>query len=203
MPYLILKTVTAKNVNEESFTHQPGTVVSDWEVSQFIRDKIKEGSVWYRSHFEPLTQEEAQHHRVKATATEGARFLDGQEIPPPWSDYIGLHPEEIIGRMKDSTNQNEVTQIKAYERAGMNRSMIMDFTAPVEREPFTGYDELHIRDILAKLAVLSDRDVTDVIQYEGSRQNRPAIMQYERESYEASSAAATPAASTEAATATA
>lgn len=197
MPYLILKTVTVANINERSHTHKPGTVVSDWEVSDFVKEKIKEGSVWYRGHFEPLTQDEAQHHRVKATVAEGPRVVEGQIVAPPWDDYVGLHPEEVIQRMKSSTSQDEVTRVKLYERAGMNRDPIMDFTAPVEREPFTGYDDMGIRDVLSKMAILSDPDVADVIRYEKAHQNRPAITEYEKEEYNSPSAPSAPAAQAE------
>jgi hypothetical protein len=184
MPYLILKTVTAKNMNDDSFTHNVGSVVSDWELSEFIKEQIGKGTAHYRAAFEPLTEEEATHHRVKATAAEGARNQGGLVVEPPWPDYVGLHPEEIIARMRASSNKDEIDRVKNYERAGMNRTSITDFTAPVEREPFTGYDSLGIREVLAKLAVLSEVDVQAAIHYEAAHQKRPAIIQYERESYE-------------------
>lgn len=184
MPFLILQSVTTQNVNGDTFTHEPGTVVSDWEVSDFIKGKIKEGSAHYRGLFEPLTDEEAKHHRVKATIAAGPRYKDGQELTAPWEDYVGLHPEEIIDRMRGSSSSTEVNAIKQFERAGMNRGMVVHFTAPVEREPFVGYDEMHVREVLSKLAILSDRDVQDVINYELAHRRRPAIVQYEREEVE-------------------
>jgi hypothetical protein len=183
MPFLILKTVTAQNSNGDTFTHQTGSVVSDWELSDFIKEQIGKGTAHYRAAFEPLTDEEARHYRTKATAAEGSRYQNGQEIEPPWPDYVGLHPEEIISRMRDASNKGDIDRVKNYERAGMNRTLITDYTAPVEREPFTDYDSLGIREVLAKLEVLSDVDVQAVIQYEAAHQKRPAILQYEKETY--------------------
>lgn len=184
MPYLVLKTVTAQNVNGDTFTHEPNTVISEWELSDIIRAKIADGQARYRTHFEPLTADEALHYRVKATIADPPRFNGGERLEAPWEDYVGLHPEEIISRMKASSSTSEVEAVKAFERAGMNRSMIVDYTAPVEREPFTGYNEMGIREVLAKLAILDDRSIAEVAAYEVAHRRRPAIIQYEREVYE-------------------
>lgn len=183
MPYLILRTVTAQNANSDSFTYAPGTVVSDWEINDFIKGKIGEGAVWYRMHFEPLTEEDALHHRTKATAAEGDRFKDGVNLKAPWPDYVGLHPEEVISRLQSSASPDEVASVKQFERAGMNRSMIVEYTAPVEREPFGGYDDMAVREILAKFAILDDRSVQEAINYETAHRKRPAIIQYEKEEF--------------------
>ena len=186
--FLVLKTVTARSSDGESYTHAPGTVLSEWEVSEFIRDKIvKDGDVHYRAHFEPLTDEEAQHHRVKSTAAADPRFSGGQQLTAPWDDYVGLHPTEILNRLKKCSSLEEVARIKEFERAGMNRSVITGFTAPVEREPFVGYAEMGVREVLNKMAILSDPDVRDVINYELGHRRRPAIIQYEKESYDSPS----------------
>lgn len=187
--FLVLKTVTAQSANGDSYTHQPGSVLSDWEVNEYIREQINDGSAHYRAHFEPLTDEEAKHHRVKATATAAKRFgRDGQQLQAPWDDYVGLHPEEILARLRKSSSLDEVAHVKNYERAGFNRSVITGFTAPVEREPFTDYANLGVREVLTKMAILSDADVRDVVNYELAHRRRPAIIQWERESYEGSSA---------------
>src|SRR5581483_11054062 len=102
MPFLTKDVVTARNVNGESVTHQPGTVLSDWELEPYARQKILEGSEWYRARYEPLTDREAHGYRVKATQAEGPHIVDGAAVPPPWDDYVGLHPTEIVARMRQS-----------------------------------------------------------------------------------------------------
>lgn len=184
--YLTLKDVTCNNVNGDTFVHHEGTVLSDFEVDDFIKGKIKEGSAWYRSSFEPLTDEQASSYRIKATVVEGDHIVENESVSAPWEDYVGLHPEEVISRMKDAERPEEVEQVKKYERGGMNRQPIVDYIAPVERAPFNGYDAMHVREVLEKLAVLSDRDVQDVLTYEAAHRRRPAIISYERETYEPS-----------------
>ena len=89
MPFLIKRNVAATNVNGDSFVHMEGSVVSEWELSDLIREKIKEGSEHYRTSYEPLTSHEAHHYRVKATSAEGPRNLDGEVVKPPWDDEAG------------------------------------------------------------------------------------------------------------------
>lgn len=184
MPYLVLKTVTVQNEEEESYTHLGGSVISDWEVSDFVKERIAAGEIWYRSTFEPLTENEAHHQRTKATAAEGQRYRNGQQLDPPWDDYVGLHPNEIMRRMQALTDVKKVEAVKDYERAGMNRTNITGFTTSVEREPFAGYTGMATRDILEKMAVLSEPAIQSVIVYEKGHQNRPAIVEYEREVFE-------------------
>lgn len=184
MPYLALKEVTVTNVNDESAIHLPGTVLSDWEVNDFVKGKIAEGSVHYRSLYEPLTNAEALHHRAKATAVEGDHWVDGQFVSPPWDDYVGLHPEEIIERLKAATSRDVCAQVKLYERGGLNRQVIIDYVAPAERPPFIGYDEMPVREVLEKLALVSADAVQEVISYEMAHRKRPAIITYERAAFE-------------------
>lgn len=181
--YLVLKSTTAQNINGDTYTHHEGSVLSVWELSEFIKGKIKEGSSWYRSQFEPLSDQEAEHHRAKATVVEGDHYVDGNVVSPPWGDYVGLHPTEVIDRMKDESDPEKLAQVKAYEKGGMNRQSIMDYVAPVERAPLPGYEGMHIRAVLDKLAVLPQGDVDDVIKYEMAHRRRPAIISFEKESY--------------------
>jgi hypothetical protein len=185
MAYLLKKHTTVRNVNNDHFVHQEGTVLSDWEVHDFIRDKIKEGSDWYRERFEPLTVSEAYSYRVKATELAGVRTLEGAEVKPPWPDYVGLHPQEIIDRLRDA-DVSTVRQAKDYERAegGMSRADIVDFVSVREREPFDGFDQWDVRQILEKFSVSSDPLVKDAIAYEREHKNRPAIVEWDRGIYE-------------------
>lgn len=188
MPYLTKKTVTAMNVNGDTFVHPEGTVLSDWELSDTIRAKIKEGSEWFRDLFEPLLEREAHHYRVKATQAEGPRDVEGQSINAPFDDYVGLHPAEIIARMKD-VPLDKARQIKLYEQAGMNRVQIVAYVTPAEREPWDGYDTLGINEILEKFSIMGDSAIADAKIYEANHQVRTVILDYDREIYEGEPAA--------------
>lgn len=184
MPHLVKRQTTAQDVNGDTHNHNPGDVVSDWELSEHIRKMIGEGSVWYTQTYEPLTDQQAHSYRVKATAAEGARTgANGAGVEPPWDDYVGLHPKEVTERMTDE-GRDKVTQVREYERAGLNRAPIMEFVAPSEREPYAGYDSEGTREILEKMSLLDDKSVQDIIAYEMDHQKRPAVISYERETYE-------------------
>lgn len=183
MPYLVKKTVTAKNVNGDTFVHPEGSVLSDWELSDEIRKTIKEGTQWARGLYEPLLDREAHHYRVEATKAEGPRDIDGQTVQPPFDDYIGLHPAEIVERMRD-VSLDKARQIKLYEQAGMNRQQIVAHVTPAEREPFDGYDMLGPMEILDKFSILSDPLIADAKIYESNHRHRDIILDYDRETYE-------------------
>lgn len=182
MPYLTKQTVTVRNVNGDTFVHEAGTVLSDWEVSDFIRSKIAEGSAWYRERFDPLLEREAHQLRVKSTAEQGAREVDGQIVPPPFDDYVGLHPAEIIQRMSSATLE-KVRQVRLFERGGMNRNQILNYVSPAEREPWQGYNTQSVGDILEKLSICSPPVIVETKMYEGAHQQRPAILDYDKELY--------------------
>lgn len=190
--YLILKDVTVNNDDGESFTHSAGSVVSLFEVKKEVRERIESGEyAHYRSLFEPLTEDEAEHHRTKATVSVGALSYNGVAVEPPFPDYVGLHPETVLARMKATTDQRKIEAIRNYERAYMNRRVIVEYTPPIEREPWLGYSELGVGEVLAKMAVLSDSAVQEVINYERLHRKRPAVITFEKEVYEPNQGAST------------
>lgn len=180
--YRALREVTVPSMNGENVVHLRGAVLSPLEVSEFLKDKIDEGSARYRARFEPMSEHEVQDHREQATAREGDRILDGQRVSPPWPDYVGLHPEEVLERLQKTEDRYLVEQVKKYESVGLARGVILDFVAPVEREPWVGYDEVNVRDILAKFDVMSSDAVAEAITYECAHRSRPAIVSYEKDS---------------------
>lgn len=191
MPYLVRESagmVTARNANGESINHAPGTVLSDWELEPYVRDKIGEGSEHYRRLYEPLTDREAHQYRVAATQREQPHMQDGVALPAPFDDYVGLHPSEVVSRLREGGPQ-VAAAARAYERAGMCRPDITNYVHPAERQPFTDYDNLDVNAILEKFMVLSDRQVDEAKQYEQAHANRPAVVEWDRSAEEAPVAA--------------
>lgn len=179
--YLVKRNVTAPDSNGDTFNYRPGAVLSDFELNDHIKSKIREGDPWYTQRFEPLTEKEAKSFRIKATVLEGKRKApNGQVVDPPWDDFIGLSPKEITDRMKNM-KMEQVELVRQYERAGMNRSSIIHYTAPSEREPFTGFNDMGIRDVMDKMDLLDDNTNNEIMTYEMFHQKRPAIIEYTRE----------------------
>jgi hypothetical protein len=179
--YLVKQAVTAANSEGDSVNHFARDVVSDWELTDHMKEQIKIGIPWYTQRFEPLTDREAEQYRIKATATEGKRTApNGQIVDPPWQDYIGLHPKEIISRMSE-LSFDDVERVRQYERAGMNRDAIIEYVAPSEREPWQDYDNWSSRETTDKMDMLDDQSTQDIIVYEMNHKKRPAIIEYIKE----------------------
>jgi hypothetical protein len=179
--FLVKRQVTLTNADNEGATHFAGDVLSDWELTDLIKSKIKDGIPWYIQSFEALTDKEAKLYRVKATSVEGKRQApNGQIVDPPWDDFIGLNPKEIIDRMEHLSFE-DVEKVRQYERAGMNRASIIEYVAPSEREPWNEYDSWSVRDTLEKMDILDPQSVQDVIVYEMHHQKRAAVISFEIE----------------------
>lgn len=183
MPFRTLKEVTVTDVNGEQCLHLAGVVLSDWEVSDFVKNKIHEGSLHYRALYEVLTDDEARAEREHMTALEGDRLVNGHAVSPPWPDYVGLHPTEVLNRMYDCPDRALLARVREYESVNPTgaRQPIMDYVAPAERPPFHGYDDMAVNEVLAKLDVLPMTVVAEALTYEMAHRRRPAIITYERE----------------------
>ena len=179
--YLVKQNVTAPDSEGEVNAHFASNVLSDFELNDHIKDKIQEGHPWYKSLYEPLTDREAESYRIKSTSIEGARRLpSGELIDPPFEDYIGLHPNIIVERM-DELDPSNVEKVRQYEACGLNRRIILDHISPSEQEPFPGFVDMGVSEILEKMDLLDDKSVSDIIYYEMHHQKRPLIIEFARE----------------------
>jgi hypothetical protein len=179
--YFVKKQTTAPSSEDEHNTFLPGEVISDWELSKHVKEQLKKGILWYTETYEPLTSKEAKNYRIKATTMEGKRTApNGQIVEPPWEDYVGLHPKEIIERMSEM-KFDEVESVRQYERGGMNRNNIIDYVAPSEREPFHGFEDMGVKEVLDKMDLLDEQAIQDIITFEMYHQKRPAIIEFEPE----------------------
>lgn len=176
--YLVHQDVTAQDVNGDSNNHLKGAILSDWELSDHIKSQIRNGSPWFVSIFEPLTDTEARIHRERATSKAGPRVAkDGEVIEPPFPDYIGLHPNDIVARMRDMT-AIDAGKVRKFEEAGARREIIVNYIAPSEREPFTNYDALDEKAIIEKMQLLDDASRQSIIVYEMTHRKRTNILEF-------------------------
>jgi hypothetical protein len=171
MPYRVLKE-TATSASGW-ILHPAGTVLSDGEVDPYVREKIAAQDPHYLSLFKPLSGEEATEHRTKETTQEGWHLVHGQWIAPPWPDYVGLHQEDVIARLRKSS-EDEIAQTKTYERGGAARPAIVGFerdsaeTSPESQGASTSPQALrwaasnpgdaqHVAELESRLAALEHR----------------------------------------------
>jgi hypothetical protein len=179
--YLTLREITLRNTQGDSHLHLKSVVLSPWEVSDIVKQRVAEGAHTYLAKLEPLTKREVAERRETATTLEGARLVDGQHIAPPWPDYVGLHPEEIIQRMRDSADRGLIERARLYERGGLAREPILEYTPPAERAPWSDYDNWNVREILEKLPLLGREAINGVMAYEAAHRMRPAVISWEPE----------------------
>lgn len=177
--YLVLKEAIVRNVNGDGHLHHKDTVLSAHEVEPYVKQKVAEGSHRYTMLLEPLTAEEVAKRRETATRLQGDVMVDGQRVSPPFPDYVGLHPEEILQRMHDCDDLLLIQQVRLYERGSLARTPILEYTAPAEREPWPGYDSWEYNAILDKLDLLNPEAVMAVMAYESAHRKRPAVLTYE------------------------
>lgn len=179
--YLVKRNITITNDDNEGATYYAGDVVSDHDLPNHVKENIKKGVSWHITNFESLTDREAELYRKKATAVEGSRKApNGSIVDPPWDDYVGLHPKDVTDRMS-KLNFDDVEKVRQYERAKLNRPLIIDYVSPSEREPWYEYDQCGPREILEKMDLLDPDAVQDVIVYEMNHKKRPAILTFEPE----------------------
>lgn len=179
--YLVKRNITISNDDNGGVTYYGGDVVSDHELPDHAKENIKKGVSWHITNFESLTDREAEIYRKKATAVEGKRQApDGSIVDPPWDDFVGLHPKDVVDRMS-KLSIDDAEKVRQYERAKLNRSLIIDYVSPSEREPWYEYDQCGPREILEKMDLLDPQAVQDVITYEMMHKKRPAILTFEPE----------------------
>jgi hypothetical protein len=93
MPYRILKDLSLNGSRPDAELHRAGTVLADWQLSPFVRQKIGEGDAHYLSLFARLTEKEAA-------------IVDREPGPPSWPDeatppqhlrwaFANLEPEHV------------------------------------------------------------------------------------------------------------
>lgn len=126
MPFVTLRDVALHKTppGADARLHPAGTVLSDYEVPEFIRQKVAAGDAHYALLLRRVSNDEAFRIRASKTSGEGNRRIDRRHVSPPWDDYVDLRPEEIIARLRDA-DPAKVAQAQAYERAGLNRDEIV------------------------------------------------------------------------------
>jgi hypothetical protein len=127
MPYLTLVDVAlpaehlaTRDDFEDSRTehvyHAAGTVLSDHEVTPFIRAKIAAGDDHYLGLLRPIDDVEAFERRAARTALEGDHSADGGSVGAPWPDYSDLRTHEILARMREA-DPATTDHAKRFEQA--------------------------------------------------------------------------------------
>jgi hypothetical protein len=91
--------------------------------------------------------------------------------------YDSLNADEIISRLS-GLSQVDLGKVDAYERRNQNRATVLDRVSTLRgAEPWPGYDELTVAEILAVLAEGDDARIAPVRSYERAHKNRTGVLE--------------------------
>jgi ferritin-like metal-binding protein YciE len=92
------------------------------------------------------------------------------------SGYDELTAEELVGKLPE-LSQAELATVDAYERTHGNRSTVLTrIGALQDDEPWPGYDELTVEEILTAIGDDDDDRASAVRRYERAHKNRTGVM---------------------------
>ena len=91
--------------------------------------------------------------------------------------YDSLNADEITSRLP-SLSQIELAKVDAYERKNDNRTTVLERISSLQgEEPWPGYDELTVSEIVAVLGEGDESRITKVRAYERARKNRAGVLE--------------------------
>src|SRR3954469_8401826 len=103
-----------------------------------------------------------------AAASEGALAI---------ARYDSLNADEITSKLA-SLSQIDLAKVQAYERKNENRTTILDRISSLQGdEPWTGYDELTVSEIVAVLGEGDEERIKKARAYERAHRNRAGVLE--------------------------
>ncbi len=95
---------------------------------------------------------------------------------PPIANYDDLNVDEITAKLPELA-QADLAKIEAYERRHDNRSTVLDRVSSLRgEEPWPGYDEQTVDEIVSVLRDSDDDTARQVRGYERAHQNRTSVL---------------------------
>ncbi|MBV9817759.1 MAG: DUF892 family protein [Solirubrobacterales bacterium] len=116
-----------------------------------------------------------------------AEIAGGEESPTPAPaapapddlaipSYDGRNAQEIVARLA-TLSQIELVAIDAYERGHENRSTVLErISALRAEEPWPGYDELNVAEVIERLARRDSEQVKRTRDYERAHKDRAGVL---------------------------
>jgi hypothetical protein len=90
--------------------------------------------------------------------------------------YDKLTADEIVSKLTD-LSQVDLAKVDSYERKNQNRATILGKISALRgSEPWPGYDELSVAEIVSVLGEGDDERARDVRSYERAHKNRAGVL---------------------------
>lgn len=147
-------------------------------VSVEVKERTREARESARGEIRELG---SRAQRAKQEAKGTARTATARVAPSvedlPITKYDDLTAQEIIDELSGLT-QEELTQVRAYERRHQNRSTVLQAIEPrLVRLPISGYDEMTAEDIVKALGTLSPEQLRTIRDYESKTKARQTVLE--------------------------
>lgn len=110
------------------------------------------------------------------TAQPRVVTMDSEPVLLPVEGYDTLTAKEIVA-MLDSLQVADLVEIKRYEEAHENRvTVLREVNQRLELMPALDYDHLTVEEVEAKLAGMTDEQLTYLVKYERTHENRVTLL---------------------------
>ncbi len=95
----------------------------------------------------------------------------------PIAGYDKLNADEIVAKLPE-LSQVDLAKVDAYERKNDNRTTVTDKVSSLQaKEPWPGYDEQTVEEIVKALGGASEAKAKDVRTYERAHKDRAGVIE--------------------------
>ncbi|MGZ4269856.1 MAG: DUF892 family protein [Solirubrobacteraceae bacterium] len=95
----------------------------------------------------------------------------------PLAGYDKLTAEEVVARLPE-LSQIDLAKVDTYERKHDNRTMVTDRVSALQgKEPWPGYDEQTVEDVVKALGAADDAKAKEVRAYERAHKERAGVLE--------------------------
>jgi ferritin-like metal-binding protein YciE len=114
---------------------------------------------------------------ARRAAAQPARRTAAPTQQPPLARYDQLNADEIVARLPE-LSQADLAKVDAYERSHEDRATVRQRIDSLKgREPWSGYDEQTVEDIVKALSDADDARARAVRDYERAHKSRAGVLE--------------------------
>jgi hypothetical protein len=186
----VYATIGATVKTADTLRQLPDWISSVWQdrqellhrLREFYEDLAEEGAATV-GQAQTAVQQQAREAGEKARRIPGVPAAEGElsgmvsdESQLPIKDYERLRAPEIIGRLPQ-LSQRELHQVEGYEARTHARETVLSRIDELRgAEPWPGYDEMAVDEILPRLRAASPSKQAEVAEHERRHKQRRTVL---------------------------